>query len=202
MKLSLTGLSVVAILACSLSVQAAGKDLLLLTTPDADAKLATRVQQFCSTELYSLAVQVKPLKKDADSAWPVLSKVLASTLGKDDLAAVLLSSSAVNSNTITLSSNAPVAVVNLKDPRKDGKADDELYARWIERESMRAYGLLLGVKTCPNPQCAMSDYKVKPESLSELGRNYCPYCKKCLGEQLKAKGIVIPEPKRVRKVGP
>ena len=199
MKLSLIGLSVAAVLACSLNVQAAGKDLLLLTAPGCDPKLAARVQQFCSTELDGLAVQLKPMKKDTETAWPVLSKALVSKLGKDDLAAVLLSATAVSSNTITLSSNMPVAVVSLKDPRKEGKADDELYARWIERESMRAYGLLLGVKTCPNPQCAMSDYKVKPESLSSLGRNYCPYCKKSLTDNLKAKGVTFPEPKRMKK---
>ena len=199
MKLSIIGLSVAAMLACSLNVQAAGKDLLLLTAPGCDTKLAARVQHFCSTELDGLAVQLKPMKKDTETAWPVLSKALLSKLGKNDLAAVLLSATAVSSNTITLSSNMPVAVVSLKDPRKEGKADDELYARWIERESMRAYGLLLGVKTCPNPQCAMSDYKVKPESLSSLGRNYCPYCKKSLTDNLKAKGVTFPEPKRMKK---
>ena len=200
MKLSLIGMMVAVMMLAGLTVNAAGKELLLLSAPGTDSKLGSRVEQFCKTELNGLPVTLKTLSKDSELAWPALGKSIEAMMGKNDLAAVLLSSRAVSSNSVTIASNMPVAVVQLTDPRKDGKASDETYARWIERETMRAYGLLLGVKTCPNPQCAMSDYKVKPESLSSLGRNYCPYCKKSLTDQAKAKGVVFPEPKRVKKV--
>jgi len=199
MKLSLIGMTVAAVLSVHITASAAGKDLLLLTAPGCDAKLATRVEQFCAAELNGLAIHVKPMTKGSELAWPELAKKIQGNMGKDDLGAVLLVQRAVSSNLVTIVSNMPVAVVDLADPRKDGTAADETYARWIERETMRAYGLVLGVKICPNPQCAMSNYKVKPESLPALGRNYCPYCKKILLDQLKAKGVIFPEPKRVKK---
>jgi hypothetical protein len=198
MKLSLILMAVATVLTIHITANAQGKNLLLLTAPDCDAKLASRVEKFCADEL-GLPVQLKPMAEGVDLAWPELAKKIQGNMAKTDLAVVLLASRAVSSNSVAMVSNMPVAVVVLTDPRKDGKAADETYARWIERETMRAYGLVLGVKICPNPQCAMSNYKVKPESLAALGRNYCPYCKKCLKDQLKAKGIVFPELKRVKK---
>ncbi len=191
--------STLCVLVCCYTVVAGGKNLLMLTDADVDAALVTRVSQYCSVELDRVPVNVLPLETSSKMAWTKLAKVLHGQLGKDDLAAVLLTPIFAGSNTVTVASNMPVAVVNLADPRKEGKAQDELYARWIERETMRAYGLVFGVKTCPNPQCAMSDYKVKPESLKDLGRNYCPYCRKILSDKLKAKGVDLPEIKRLQK---
>jgi len=191
--------SALCVLGCCYTVVAGGKNLLMLTDADVDAALVTRVSQYCSVELDRVSVNVLPLETSSKMAWPKLAKVLQGQLGKDDLAAVLLTPIFSGSNAVTVASNMQVAVVNLADPRKEGKAQDELYARWIERETMRAYGLVLGVMTCPNPQCAMSDYKVKPESLKDLGRNYCPYCRKILSDKLNAKGVDLPEIKRFNK---
>lgn len=199
MKISMIGLTVAAVLSVNLPVQAADKGLLLLTAPGCDAKLASRVEKFCSDELYRLPVHQKAMTKDSEVAWPALAQKIQGNMGKDDLAAVLLVARTIDSNSVAIASNRLVAVVDLADPRKEGKAEDELYARWIERNAMRAYGELLGVKTCPNPQCAMSTYRVQPKSMPDLGRNYCPYCKKSLMENLKAKGVVFPEPKRGKR---
>lgn len=196
MKRSLVVL--IALCACVSSALAAGKDLLLLSQPGTDQALTDRVSKFCTAELYRIPVRTAVMKADARTSAD-LAKGAQAQMGKDDLVAVLLTSNVSESNTITVVSNTPVALVSLADPRKDGKAMDETYSRWVEREAMRAYGLLLGVKTCPNPNCAMSDYRVKPESLSSLGRNYCPYCKKIVGEQMKAKGVALAEAKRGKK---
>ena len=199
MHTSSVWISVALVFMSGMSANAIGNDLSLLSEPGTDAKLARRVEQYCKTELNGISLKLRTMSKESDLAWPRLAEAIQKTMGKNDLATVLLSSRAMGSNTVTVSSNMPVAVVSLTDPRKDGMADDETYARWIERETLRAYGLVLGVKTCPNPQCAMSNYRVKPESLSSLGRNYCPYCRKCVIDQLQAKGVVFPEPKRVKK---
>jgi hypothetical protein len=71
-----------------------------------------------------------------------------------------------------------VAIVNLTAYRNGITASPEsqrIYRQRIERESVRAVGLALGMKNCLFPLCAMSDSKTMAE-LDAKPRNLCPHC--------------------------
>jgi len=64
----------------------------------------------------------------------------------------------------------------------------ELYARRVEKESVRLVGELIGLKICPCPQCAM----YLPQTESELdtkSRTLCPPCMGRAWDVLVAKGV-------------
>lgn len=65
-----------------------------------------------------------------------------------------------------------VALVNVREMRVDAP-DEEIFARRLEKLTMRSIGLLLDVEPVPNPFSAMWSYQTK-EDLDMMGRNYDP----------------------------
>ena len=69
---------------------------------------------------------------------------------------------------------------------------EEHIARRVEKEAMRAVGLLLGMQACPSVRCAMRT----PAGASELdnkGRNYCP---PCWAQSMRITGVDLQERNR------
>ena len=56
-------------------------------------------------------------------------------------------------------------------------ADPEVYARRLEKESIRCVALLAGLPPCPSPRCALWHY-TDNAGLDRKGRNLCPPCYK------------------------
>jgi hypothetical protein len=85
-----------------------------------------------------------------------------------------------------------VAMVNLatvETIEKEGVPPEEQNARMIERACVQQAGLLLGLKNCPWPRCAMHVVpKETPHSIR--GRNLCPPCHARACELLRERGIV------------
>jgi hypothetical protein len=88
---------------------------------------------------------------------------------------------------------AKVAVVNaarLK-PAAEGQTDStEQWMRRLEKESLAAIGLLLGLDKCANPFCALFDHESDFE-LDAKARSLCPPCSGKALEVLTRKGATL-----------
>ena len=100
--------------------------------------------------------------------------------GECCVVALLNEPAALAGQTVLLGTNAPVAVVNvvsvrnrIQEPPSGSDKDVQMLA-W--KETMRAIGLVLGLKDCPNPYCAMSTL-VPKSGPKVLSCNFCPPCK-------------------------
>lgn len=82
-----------------------------------------------------------------------------------------------------------VAVVNARSLEPVNE-DRERYARRVERGVMQAVGMLLGLPSCPNPQCVLWAYQTLQE-LDAKGRNYCPPCLERAQKSAMTKGISL-----------
>ena len=80
-----------------------------------------------------------------------------------------------------------VTVVNVRAMKTEG-ADDETFARRVERQAMKGIGMMLGMDVCPNPFCAMTQYNSLDE-LDRTGRNFCPPCGMKLQQKAKEIGV-------------
>jgi predicted Zn-dependent protease len=70
------------------------------------------------------------------------------------------------------------------------KADtlDEMHARRVEKQVVRAFGLLLGLEPCPLTRCALSQYRGKG-ALDAKGRTLCPPCSEKAWKRLEELGV-------------
>jgi len=86
-----------------------------------------------------------------------------------------------------------VALLNLAKLRSDEtntKDNREQYARLAEKETVRLVALLLGMKPCPWPRCALHTPPVSsPHNIQ--GRNLCPPCGRNALQILRSKGIEL-----------
>ena len=78
-----------------------------------------------------------------------------------------------------------IAVLNLAALKDD---DTETYGRRCEKQVVRAYSAMLGVKPCLNPFCANAGYKTL-EDLDRIARDACPVCLVQLPDLAKKKRI-------------
>ena len=96
------------------------------------------------------------------------------------------------------------AVLNVAAFEKEGVMSPdkpEVFQRLVNKEAMRAIGLMLGMKPCPFPQCGL----YKAENLAELqykGQNYCPPCWEKSLEALKNNGLEYRPPSLKRPAKP
>lgn len=178
------------------TVRAGGRQFVLQWTSGCDSNLAARVASFCSSELEHVPVVLTTCRDAGPKAvgapegrrCPIDTNAIASVC--------LVKGTNPTGTVVTVKSNACVGVVDIASAGLGADIAPESYARWVERNTMRAFGLLVGVKVCPNPQCAMSAYQVKANTLSVLGRNYCPVCRKSFRERVEQMGVELPKAQR------
>lgn len=94
---------------------------------------------------------------------------------------------------IVAGNTAALNIAALRISGGDSAADGK-FVRRVEKESSAAIGRALGLKRCPNPNCALFDHA----SLKELdmkGRNLCPPCQQAAQKALKARGATLDTPK-------
>ncbi|MBN1268959.1 MAG: hypothetical protein JXB04_05185 [Kiritimatiellae bacterium] len=84
-----------------------------------------------------------------------------------------------------------IGVVNVP-VLKPADDDQERFGRRLERQAMRAIGLLLGMELCPNPYCALRSYRDAAE-MDATSRDMCPPCTARAQAAAVAKGAVLIE---------
>lgn len=115
----------------------------------------------------------------------------APRVGADDLGLVVLfvSTNAVPHHGVYRPEQR-VVVINVNALRAGAGADDEVLARRLERQVIRAICTLLGLEQSPNPQSAYSPYETL-EQLDMIGRNLDPPWQKKMQERARELGLAI-----------
>lgn len=81
------------------------------------------------------------------------------------------------------------AAVNVKALKSD---EERIYRRRLGKETLRSIAYLMGMETCPNPQCCLSEYANLKE-LDMTGGNFCPPCLFKLQELCKGADMALIE---------
>lgn len=129
----------------------------------------------------SLEVSATTLDEVADEA--------AKRVGEADLGYVVLF---VSTNPVphhgVYRPEQKVVVVNVNLMREG--ADDEKFARRLERQVIRGIGVLLGLEWSPNPTSAMAAYTTL-EELDQIGRNLDPPWQLKMQQRARALGLQV-----------
>lgn len=155
---------------------------------EVDAALVDRLKNWVETQLaipLPLAESLSPASTSLEDA----AKAAAERLVPEDLGVVVLqaTTSTEEPNGI-FRPDLRVVVINVADMREG--ADDETFARRLERQVIRGVGVLLGLEWSPNMESAMAYYETM-EELDQMGRNLDPPWLLKLQERARSFGVPL-----------
>lgn len=173
----------------------ADKSIAIVLVGDVDEGLAERVRAFVSRQL-GVALLMKPPRKHLSGTLEEQLSALTPLISETDLCLLALSDADHDVESHGIIHRAlRIGIVNTKALRPspiEAAEARERYGRRAEKESMRAIGHLLGIKTCPMPMCALCDYRTD-EQLDAKGRNFCPPCQEKMRRALSHAGAKVKE---------
>jgi len=162
--------------------------LAMAVVGEVDPALAERVRAFAEENLALPVRLLEPCEAAEAASLNAIGEAAAQGLGEADVCLVVLAAPvAPLPNHGIMMPEIKTAVINVP-VLKPEDGDAERFGRRVEREAMMSIGLLLGLETCPNPQCAMWLYS-NNEELDAKGRNYCPPCLDRVQKLAAGKGI-------------
>ncbi len=152
----------------------AAKSIALVAIGKMDDAMVTRVLEF-SRQSLEMPVRLLPAVAESPGTLDEAAALAFKSAGKNDVCIVALvyPKTDIKDHGI-FKSELRTVVVNAR-ALKPADQDMERYGRRLERGTLQGVGMLLGLETCPNPQCVMSAYS-SDEMLDAKGRNYCPPC--------------------------
>ncbi|HOW96150.1 MAG TPA: hypothetical protein P5567_08510 [Kiritimatiellia bacterium] len=170
--------------------QAADPAISLVVVGDLDPAMAERVRAFAQENLALPVRLLEPREAAAASSLNEIGDAAAEAMGPEDTCLVVLAvpTEDLPNHGVRLQEKNS-AVVNARLLKPAG-GDEEQYGRRLDREVMMSIGLLMGLETCPNPQCAMWLYS-NDEELDMKGRNYCPPCLERIQKLAVERGLKI-----------
>ncbi len=165
----------------------AGKSIAFVAVGPVDSALMDRVLAFAK-ENTGFKFRVVPALESSGETLDAIAAEAGKVLTADDAVLIVLANPAADIKPHgAFFPEQRVAVVNLKS-LKPAVDDAEVYGRRADRGVMQSIGMLLGVPSCPNPQCAMWQYTTD-EELDSKGRNYCPPCMGVIQKAAEDKGV-------------
>jgi len=142
--------------------------LCFASSGEVDAAIVTRVMKH--VEKYAQLATEQKVALDAAADLEALLKEHTKD-AHDSVGLIVLAKLSGEDETHSLVSESnKVMVINVGAFAID---DAEKEGRRIERLVMRGLGTFLGMGSCPNPHCALFEYKGLKQ-LDSMGRNYCP----------------------------
>lgn len=164
--------------------------LSLVAVGDLDPAMAERVRAFAQENLALPVRLLEPREAKPAASLHEIGEAAGESIGEADVCLVVLAVPLEElPNHGTQLPDQRTAVVNARLLKPEG-GDEEQYGRRLEREVMMSIGLLLGLQTCPNPQCAMWLYS-NDDELDMKGRNFCPPCLDRVQKLAMGKGLKI-----------
>lgn len=146
------------------------KGVTLVAVGELESDLVDRIQEFV---VLNSAIPIRVLRRDAsaDGTLAGEGRALSDVQDERDVALVAwVTPGEAEEDHIAYLQEQGIAVVNVGALRVD---NEEQFARRMEKMTMRAIAVLLGVEPVPNPQSALFTY-VSIEELDAMGRNYDP----------------------------
>ncbi len=136
-----------------------------------DAALVDRLKQWAESQL-ALPLPLAETLSPSNTTLEGVAIAAAELMQPEDAGMVVLHASAsLDEPNGIFRPDLRVVVINVPDMREG--ADDETFARRLERQVIRGVGVLLGLEWSPNPESAMAPYGTL-EELDRIGRNLDP----------------------------
>lgn len=167
---------------------AARNPVALTKVGEVSPELMDRLKQWVETEL-AIPLPVAESLEVESGALDAVAEAAAKRLAAEDLGVVVLDALATTEEPNGIyRPEQRVVVINVTDMREG--ADDETFARRLERQVIRGVGVLMGLEWSPNPESAMAHYETI-EELDQMGRNLDPPWQVKLQERARELGVPL-----------
>lgn len=180
------------------NAQVGTRAVAIVSATDLDAALADRVAHFVGRSLH-VSVQSCAVEIPRSSLAACAESVRAACGSGAGAAIGLVSLSSSNYAHLVSSATGSVAVLNVAALKVNGARstnDTELFSRRVEKEAVAALARVMGLKSCPNPACALFPHQSELE-LDQKGRGLCPPCQVRAEQAMAKMDIILLQPKMV-----
>jgi hypothetical protein len=179
----------------------AGSAKLVILTGAPTGTVATSVAAFVSSNLH-VAVTVTEASCSVDSP---SSNALDDCMGKlksgKDYSVLWVRIPSTDTNKAAWQVSGKGAYLNIDrlEARSVGDRQADVTLGRIERETMRLFCQMIGLKECPNPMCVMFPHRGERE-FDAKGKNLCPPCSAKELPLARSAGLGVLPPQRLRPV--
>ena len=161
------------------------KAITLVNAAAVDAPLLERVRAFAESELHVPVRAVENPKLAGKGSFQALEKAARHIKTGSDVTLIVLSGINGDPRHLVVNSESGIALVNAHPLYT---VDDEIFARRIERQVMRAAAFSFGMEPTPDPFCVTRDYD-SLEDLDTMGRNFSPPWQGRFAEEALKRGL-------------
>ena len=146
------------------------KAIAIVNAAAVDAPLLERIRSFAERELHVPVRAAECPRLAGKESFQALER--AARRVKTDVDVILIVLAGLNGDEQHLSvfTESGIALINTQPLYTD---DEEIFARRLERQVMRAAAFAFGLPPTPDPFCVTRDYR-SLEDLDRMGRNYSP----------------------------
>ncbi len=162
--------------------------ILLTVAGRVDPSIADAVKKQLAKRI-GVPVRVKQVALPAGATVAKALPLVQRSMRPEDMCAVCLGGQEFSWPRFSVMSNESVAMIGVPALKPvDAEKLDYVWMRRVRKESARAVGLMLGLKDCPFPRCALLN-TVNDTQLDRKGDSPCPPCAVKLEALLKQRGV-------------
>lgn len=194
MRVSTGSFLMLAVLCCAIVCGEAAEQkcsvIGVVTIGDVDSALRDRVLAYIRKQ-YEVAPVLRKRIRKAPATMQAVKTLLAGKVRPGDACLLALAAVPVDDEKM-IDREARCAVVNVSalEPGKAAERDrTEVLGRRVEKESLRAIALTVGVPACKFPRCALYKHADDPE-LDFKSRNPCPPCQERVRRKFREIGVL------------
>jgi hypothetical protein len=162
------------------------KAITLVNAAAVDAPVLERIRAFAENELHVPVRVVENLrlagKKDFQSSEKVARRIKTDA----DVSLIVLAGINNEPRHLAVYPSSGIALINVQPLYTD---DEEVFARRLERQVMRAAAFSFGLEPTPDPFCVTRDY-TSLEDLDAMGRNFSPPWQGRFAEEAGKRGLI------------
>lgn len=162
------------------------KAITLVNAAAVDAPLLERVRAFAERELQIPVRAVENPKLAGKADFKALEKAARRVKTDADVSLIILAGFNGEPRHLAVYSADGIALINAQALYT---AEEEVFARRIERQVMRAAAFSFGLTPTPDPFCVTHDYN-SLEELDAMGRNFSPPWQGRFAEEAEKRGLV------------
>lgn len=162
------------------------KAVTIVNAAAVDAPLLERVRAFAERELQVPVRAVENPKLAGKAGFKELERAARRVKTDADVSLIILAGFNGEPRHLAVYSADGIALINAQALYT---ADEEIFARRIERQVMRAAAFSFGLPPTPDPFCVTHDYN-SLEELDTMGRNFSPPWQGRFAEEAEKRGLV------------
>jgi hypothetical protein len=161
------------------------KAITIVNAAAVDASLLERVRSFAANELQVPVRILENPKLAGRENFQILERAAQRIKTDSDVVLIVLTGFNNQPQHLTIYPGTGIAAVNVQPLYTD---NEEVFARRIERQVMRAAAFSLGLTPTPDPFCVTREY-ISLEDLDSMGRNFSPPWQGRFAEEAVKRGL-------------